>query len=28
MAGERVGAIPLDRAPKYLSMRNGTLYVG
>jgi DNA-binding beta-propeller fold protein YncE len=28
MSGERVGAIPLERAPNYLSMRNGTLYVG
>jgi DNA-binding beta-propeller fold protein YncE len=28
MSGERVGAIPLERTPNYLSMRGGTLYVG
>jgi DNA-binding beta-propeller fold protein YncE len=28
LSGERIGAIPLERAPNYLSMRGGTLYVG
>lgn len=28
MSGERVGAIALESAPKYLSMRGSTLYVG
>jgi hypothetical protein len=28
LSGTRVGTIPLDSAPHYLSMRGGTLYVG
>lgn len=28
MSGNRVGAIPLEFSPQYLSMRSGTLYVG